>query len=376
MQATIVVTILFVLALVGAWFVFKVLHGTATIKRKGVQLGGAAAMFVVMFFLLNRYLPDIRDGLIKEAAAQPIQGPTGTDYAEVAQVSLSPATQLISARELSHLDRNKYDVREDMGIAMPRQISAHWDLGPVNTLPVLGYGDIPALRTGLEVFRYMFEGERPLILGVQEKKPKLVTLDRNSMIGGVPLTLNYFDDRQYMKAAMKASAGMLRQLGITASVEDISESDLENVRTMLRASFQASIDKKLPVRKELRNGVFVMTLKKESLENNLFTKVTGLSNSLLDKALLKVVMSGYFTQGGLGNMYADQRRGIISFNANVRVSKARLDESTVDFVLNTIGFIVTSEDRAYFVLLIYDSTSEIQIYKELETFLNNLRFAT
>lgn len=52
MREVSVVAVLFVLALVAAWMLFKILKSTATITRKDYQLGGAAAGFLIIYSAL------------------------------------------------------------------------------------------------------------------------------------------------------------------------------------------------------------------------------------------------------------------------------------------------------------------------------------
>jgi len=43
-----------VVSILTAWTILRVLKGSAEIKHKGIQFGGSAAMFVAVFFLLNK----------------------------------------------------------------------------------------------------------------------------------------------------------------------------------------------------------------------------------------------------------------------------------------------------------------------------------
>jgi hypothetical protein len=94
----------FVLSILGAWVVLRLLKGTAQIQQKGVQLGGAAAMFVTMFILLNRYVPDMREGIIQEAAAAPQTLVTKNAGASShVDVAIHPYEQRITKREFGAL---------------------------------------------------------------------------------------------------------------------------------------------------------------------------------------------------------------------------------------------------------------------------------
>ena len=55
-EAVLVQIAFVVVAIVVAWVVLSLLKGTAQVQQKGVQFGGAAAMFVATFFLINKYV--------------------------------------------------------------------------------------------------------------------------------------------------------------------------------------------------------------------------------------------------------------------------------------------------------------------------------
>jgi hypothetical protein len=139
-EAAIIVAFLFCLALFGSYIVFKVLKSTASIKQKGLQLGGAVAGLIVMFVLLNRYMPNIRAELVEDASAQSIHTRTANGVTQIAEVALSPSTQLISKEELAHLDRNAYDILESSGLALPRPDGDSWEIGETKDVSTISMG--------------------------------------------------------------------------------------------------------------------------------------------------------------------------------------------------------------------------------------------
>ena len=154
--ATIVLSALVGIALIGASVLFKLLKSTASIQQKGVQLGGAAAGFFVLFALLNNYLPGIASGIREDSVAQPILIETAKGGEQTVEVTLSPSTQFISRNELKRLDRNKYDIYEGFGLALPRVHGDKWEVGKLTEFQPVGFWDIPVMQVTLEKLRELF----------------------------------------------------------------------------------------------------------------------------------------------------------------------------------------------------------------------------
>ena len=88
LQATLLQLLQLLLAFISAYAVHKVFGGTAFVQRQGIRLGGAAATFFLVFYMLNHYLPDVRTQMVMEAAsAQPVAVSTQSGVSEIAPVS-------------------------------------------------------------------------------------------------------------------------------------------------------------------------------------------------------------------------------------------------------------------------------------------------
>lgn len=373
--SVLVLTFFFCLSLFGAFIVLKILKGTAAIQRKGVQLGGSAAMFVVMFFMLNKYLPEMRFGFIEEASAeQEIMGFTNKGITQIATVEIRPSTQLITSIDLRNLDRNKYFVERQYGVAVPKVDQAGWVSGEQRQLPIVSVADVPALGMGLSAFKAMFGGEEPKIFGIRSPDNKTITLKKNSSINEIDLSINLFEQKEYFKPMVKAQLSQMIEMGVLPSenIDEIPEQMYELMRSQLSDSFNTLIERKLPISKKICSGVFVLPFSKEFLESSLISKAGNFS--LLDKALMYVSLSGIFGAGTNGNLFIDQKRKIVSFNATVRMRDVEIDDKTMDVIINNIGFITAGTDQAFFVLLVYSSTDDVTIFQELEKVLNELRF--
>ncbi|HEV7877880.1 hypothetical protein [Bradyrhizobium sp.] len=116
----------FVVSILGAWIVLRLLKGTAAVKNRGSQFRGAAAMFIAMFFMLNAYVPGMRDGILAETrASQTISAQKGV-LGERVNVSISAGDQRVSSAELDRLDRNNYAVDGELGVALIQPPDDTW----------------------------------------------------------------------------------------------------------------------------------------------------------------------------------------------------------------------------------------------------------
>jgi hypothetical protein len=200
----------FVLSILGAWIVLKILKGTASITNKGAQFGGAAAMFVAMFLLLNRYVPEMRDSIFNEArAAQTLTVSTasGGNTPERLDVSLSPAQQRISLRELSQLDKNKYAVDRDLGIALLQPPNDGWIAGIVESVDSVSLVDVPMVGFGVGLFKSML-GEGLVahpIFALKERKSHTLILGANSEVRGARMNFNPFADKSFVRKSIEAN---------------------------------------------------------------------------------------------------------------------------------------------------------------------------
>jgi hypothetical protein len=147
-----------------------------------IRVGGAAAIFFASFMLLNQFLPDIRSEFVKDVVTQLVTVETSAGRERTVEVALSPATQFITKNELHSLDRNKYDVHENLGLAMPRLSGENWDVGQINEINIIGLADLPFMQAGLEITQTFFDMNKPPIFGLQQRKPKSLLLGEGSAL--------------------------------------------------------------------------------------------------------------------------------------------------------------------------------------------------
>src|SRR5215469_6203116 len=169
-EATFVQVIQILIALISAYVLLRVLKGSALIRRKGVQLGGSAAIFVIILFVLNRYLPDIQQRILSEqAAAQPVLISKPNEAASTVKVSISPATQLVTKRDLESLDKNQFEVNTDLNIAVLRQSSIDWETNVFDSVNTISSRDVPVFAISHQIFEPFFGSAKPTIFGVRRR---------------------------------------------------------------------------------------------------------------------------------------------------------------------------------------------------------------
>src|SRR5207253_2352439 len=109
----------------------------------------------------------------------------------------------------------------------------------VDEVPLVGIADVPAIGGSYEMARTLFAMKSPLILAVQSQKTESVEVTAESHIGGIPVSLNIFDNEDYVKASVKAMGLLMKSFGTDAKQEEIPDEVLGEVRTQLSSQFKA-----------------------------------------------------------------------------------------------------------------------------------------
>ncbi len=375
-EATIVQAIQVLISLVTAYVLLRLLRGTALINRKGLQLGGSVAVFVVVLVLLNRYLPEIQKGISSEAAAaQEVQVTKSREEAVTVSVSISPAAQLVTRRDLDSLDRNQFVVDETLEIAITREPGAMWETKTFPSIDTVSVFDIPAMGIGTNAMRpIMFsEKDKPIVFGSRTADSTRITIDKASILQSIPASFNFFEDKTFMATSMKSQVEIMVNMGaLPADKAQEYTNALIEQGPNLASKLDKFINSSFPIIKDVHDGVYVTVFTKEYLRSGFISKVMP-ESSLLDLALTKVAYSGSLS-GVLGNLYVDQSMGIASFNSSLFLRKVLIRGSSTDVRVNHVGFLVAGRVRVIAVDLIYLSTDDIAVFQKLQDILNSLRF--
>lgn len=390
-QAVLTSAVLVGISLVAAAIVLKVLQGTAVIRRRDVQLGGAAAMFVLTFVLLNKFLPNIRDGLINEAqaAAQNIR-PSGPDRGQEPVVfAISPDTQATTVIDLRRLPRSAYVLEDELQIAVSRPPDATWEVGRFSGgIPSIDLGQIPFFKLAFNTVARMSgsaaAGE-PKIFGVRSATRHAITITQRSTIDDVSVGLNPFEDSHYVEnlietqieAGLEFTKAQIPEGQDIAAIKEGMKSMLQMGMDAQKQGYKKWLEKELPRKFEIRSGVYVLELTREMLqtEGKGFLAAFSMKQTLLDKSLHYLQMRNV-SQFVSRNISVDQRKGIMSFDGTVALKDVQLGDSLRSLNVHHIGFVITGETRALFVNLVYvDAPGEgISTLLQLQKFLQSLRF--
>jgi len=381
LQATLIEALQVLISLLCAYLLLTVLKGTAVIKRKGVQLGGSAAVFVTVLVLLNRYLPAIQHGLIVEAAAaQPVV--VGQhEQQQIIKISVSPAAQIVTKRELDALDRNQFIIDEQLGVAIAKPPGAGWESGRFSSIETVALTDVPTIGFGSGMMQGMFgatDAVSKFIFGVRRNASTLVEIAPTSSIQSVPASFNMFDDDAAVRKMMVSQVTMMKKLQAIPIPDDANIDDLvdEIVKTggpLMKKKFSDAISSSFPIKKTVKSGVYVSIIPNDIFSGSIMSKFTEKS-SVLDKALLYESLIGNFaTTGGLRNLYVDQLSGLVSFNSSIDLADVIINSKSTDIKLNHVDFIISAQTRAVAVDLLYVSNDGIDIFEQLKTLLDSLR---
>jgi hypothetical protein len=335
----------FISSIFGAWIILRVLKGTAVVKNRDTQFRGAAAMFVAMFFLLNAYVPGIRDGILAETGgSQTISAQKGTSAINVA---ISPGDQRVSRAELNRLDKNKYVVDRELGVAL---LQPPYDMstGRVQSFETITLGDLPAMQIVVAAYKpFVTAGLKPYpIFAIREQKFHTVVLNADSEIRGTRMDMNPFSDKDLLSRLFEAQRN--ESIALAATTPEQADTFSAN----LSDGFDKRLKTRFPITKKIQNGVYVATFElTKPREDNWFETLRKGSTSL-DRAYQALTLD-YVQTGALRNLKMDQARGIASFEASHHLRKVIVDGAETDATLNVLGFMVAVEERVVFVQLQY-----------------------
>jgi len=304
-------------------------------------------------------------------AAQQVQ--LSVEQGKTEQVSIATRTLLITQQDLSRLDQNIYHIDENLEIAIPREPSENWEIDNYDSLPTIGLVDVPIIGSSFEMFRAFFDQNPPAIIGIRQRQGHEIVLLESSTIQSVPMNLNLFDNLEYVRAALIGQQKTtIEMTGIDPFGGEISDEMIQQVQSLLSKNVKSVITSKLPLKKEVYSGIYILPVYRDELEKSSLLQLTP-ESTLLDNTLQYLNFSGYFSPGSFQNLKVDQENRIASFNASVKLHGVEIDGRKTDAILNDIGFIVTGSQRAVFVNLIYLSADDVSIYDSLRDFLKLLR---
>jgi hypothetical protein len=388
-EAVLVQIAFVVVAIVVAWVVLSLLKGTAQVQQKGVQFGGAAAMFVATFFLLNKYVPEIRDGIVAEAHAaqsQQLVAVSAKGPANSLEVYISPEQQVISERDLKALDKNKYYVNEQMGVAVLTPSDPGWSVGEVSSIELPSVADSPFLSMSLRTMKVMplfsDTSTSSSVFSVTASKAHTIILNGDTEIAGFRLDINPLSDEKFMEsmleAQLDAAATMGADSGLNLNDPDTRKSFISNMMTAvgstIKDQFDKTISKAFPASKNMRNGVYVtrLTFNQSKAGGELFQALNS-TETVLDRAVSQLSLSGLFFGGG-HNLKVDQRRGIASFDNSFELRNVFVDGRKTDVRVNHIGFLVAAGESAVYVQLLCLDSDGIDVSLFLKKVMDSLLF--
>jgi hypothetical protein len=388
-EAVAIQIIFFLLSIAGAWLVLKILKGTAQIKNKGAQFGGAAAMFVAMFFLLNRYTPEMRDGILTEAHAaqtQTITTKRDGGAPENLDVYISPVQQRITSRDLQQLDKNKYIVDPNLGVAVLRPTETGWSAEVVKSVDSVSVTDLPFLKMSMAALKSMLNDgiKSNPIFALKENKVHTVVLNADSEVRGIKMDVNPFADDAFVRKTVETQLEMTSTMAVgdmAANLNDpqkrtkIIDEMMELIGPQLKDGFASFLAKSVPLEKHIQNGVYVTTFDIVDVSGGVVVQIMK-GMSPLDRAIQSLALQG-IQMGNGRNLKIDQSQGVASFDATQRLKRVVVDGSTTDVTLNNLGFLVAAENRIVFVQLLFLDLGEgLSTSLFLKKVMDSLLFAT
>ena len=372
-------------AIAGGFFCFKFLKSTAIVRTKKMQLGGGAALTFVLFAMLWRASVDIQDNIVQAALElpddkleQPVQYTWDRGRTEVVTtIKLSPATQLISEQELKGLDRNLFDINEELGIAIGRPTNLKWEVGTFDQVDTLGMLDIPGVASGLGILPTK-SWIKPIIFGVRSKEIHHVIIGPDAYIQDLPVVFNALADPEVFNQLQQYYVDFI--VDVVGSIDDDPDnekikSDVEQELVRQRETQGQVFENSFPKHKKVQNGIYIIVLPRDVLRNYLLNKLLP-RRTLLEMALQYFIMSGTFGLGSVTNVYISGDSSVATFDGSVRFEDVEIDGERKEGTMNNLGFVVVDADRAVIANFSYLSIGQpYSVVREMENFFDSMRIA-
>ncbi len=210
---------------------------------------------------------------------------------------------------------------------------------------------------------------------VRNKKRHEVVLDASSTIDSIAMTLNLFDNPEFANRILTSQFEAMSKMGLAeAPPREMLEVLIKTMSETVAPQIKKSIEKQLPIKRELYDAIYAVPLGKETLElpdglNKLAPRAT-----ILDQAIRYSSLQGYVNLQSVQNLYVNQERRMASFDGSVRLENVKIDGKLTNAVVNTVGFIVAGDERAVLVVVVFLSTEPVATFKILEEMLSSLVF--
>ncbi len=368
-----IATGLFLVSLGGAFVVFKWLDGKASFKHQGLKLGGSAAGFAVFFWLLQKVFFVALDK-IPTSVYPPLEvialGPQGQKI--LSEIILNPKKLIISLNKFNELDTEEYTVLNDsFHIAMSKPKYINWSFGELPEYNTLALRDVPFF-----VFMNKMTGgaldSKPILarqFGARTGIPTRLTLQESSVVDGIKLGDNPFEDKAFYAAFENSAKGSMT--AISNGRYELSPEDSDSLRASLVTAQGKVIKDVLPIKRNIYSGVYISVYSKKSFKANAYQDYL-VASDLLTKA---VAAAAPYSKDLPRLSYLNGNQQVAAYNKNVELKNIIINNKKQNIIISYIGFAIGGDNNVYTITLQYLSTDSPETLRELQRFFESVRVA-
>lgn len=363
------VSILFLLSLFGSYIVFKLLKGKATFEHQGLKFGGAAAGFLVFFWLLSKvFFTAIEKFPVSIYPALEVIALGKQGEKILTEVVLDPKKLIVSLEKFKSLDPEEHKVLSDsfnIAVAPPKEYN--WSFGKLPDYTTLATKDSPFFDflNKANGGKLNFEPKKAEYFGARVGIPTELIIEANSRIDGVKIAENPFKNRKFFLDFSQSINVSLFDPHATK----LTDEELDSIQVMFIKAVDRSADEILPIKRNIYSGVYVTVYNENSFsESPLINYISG--REYLTKA---VAASAPYSRDLPRLSYLNGDERIAAYNKSVQIKGAIVNGTKKDLIINYVGIAVGGDNAVYTITLQYLSTDSAEVLRELQRYFESVR---
>lgn len=278
-------------------------------------------------------------------------------------LALRPEAYVVDSAGFVELSDDYVVLSESLGVAIARPTAQEWTVGRITRAGSVSLIDIPYVAYIADKFAKEWQVDTTLWgarLGVRLDLPFKITLNRESVISGIPVGENLLDNADIAELIVN---GQLRE-----NDRDANWFERKQVRDELWREMDSITAAGLPVTKDVYSGVFIAPITQAVPPKYLGIGWHHLS--LFDKV-------GLMLRPGVAVAslnYSDREERIALFNESVELGNVDVNGVKRDrVIINTLGYGIQVDTVVYLVGLQFLSDQDEATLQELKRFFRSVR---
>lgn len=278
-------------------------------------------------------------------------------------LALRPESYVVDSATFLDLSDDFVVLSESLGIAIARPTGQEWTVGRITRGGTVSVLDIPYVAYMADEFAKAWQvdttrwGSR---FGVRLDLPFKITVNRESVVSGIPVGENLMDNAEIAEVMVTQS--------LNEAEQDANWFERKELREELRRQMDSLNAAGLPVTKDVYSGVFIAPFTEALLPKYLGVGWHHLS--LFDKVAL-MLRPGV----ALASLsYSDREDRVSLFNESVELRNVDVNGVRREkVIINTLGYGIQVDTVVYLVGLQFLSGQDEATLQELKRFFRSVR---